>query len=294
MKPFKLFICADMEGATGIVHRDQLVPEGGDAYRRGCALLTGDVQAVIAGAQRAEPDLEVVISEGHAHMRNIAIESLPACARLVCGPASWAQKPLCQVAGLDDTFDLAFFVGFHSRAGTPHGLLSHTWAGAIVHEIRLDGKVVGETAINAAICGSFGVPVGLVAGADDLVREAHADLGNDVELVTTKIARGFNLAECWGPKRTQGELERAAHRAVARWREPRRQGRPVRLPVSGPVVAELETHRREMCDKMALVPGLERVGARTVRAEGRDAAAAFGTLWHGITEAFKEPAAWLA
>ncbi len=293
MKPLKLFICADMEGATGIVHRDQLVPEGGDAYRRGCALLTGDVLAVIAGAHLAEPDLEVVISEGHAHMRNIAIESLPACARLVCGPASWAQKPLCQVAGLDDSFDLAFFVGFHSRAGTPGGLLSHTWAGAIVHEIRLDGRVVGETAINAAICGSFGVPVGLVAGADDLVREARADLGDEVELVTTKIARGFNLAECWGPKRTHAELEQAARRAVSLWREAGRQGRALRVAPTGPVVAELETHRREMCDKMALVPGLERVGARTVRAEGHDAAAALGTLWHGITEAFKEPAAWL-
>jgi hypothetical protein len=45
---------------------------------------------------------------------------------------------------------------------------------------------------------------------------------------------------------------------------------------------------------MALVPGLARVGERTVRAEGADAAAALGTLWRGITEAFREPAAWLA
>ena len=39
----KLFICADMEGATGIVHRDQLMPEGGAAYAAGCKLLTGDI-----------------------------------------------------------------------------------------------------------------------------------------------------------------------------------------------------------------------------------------------------------
>lgn len=294
MKPFKLFICADMEGATGIVHRDQLVPEGGDAYRRGCALLTGDVVALIEGAKIAG-QLEVVISEGHAHMRNIAIEELPACARLVCGPASWAQKPLCQIAGLDESFDLAFFVGFHSRAGTPGGLLSHTWAGSIVHEIRLDGKPVGETAINAAICGSFGVPVGLVAGADDLVREAHADLGYNVEYVTTKIARGFNLAECWGPQRTRVDLYQAAHRAIGRYCGGDTDGRrPARVPPRGRAVVELDTHRREMADKMALVPGLARVGPRTVRAEGPEAATVFGTLWHGITEAFKEPAAWLA
>ena len=57
----KLFIVADMEGATGIVHRDQLVPEGGEAYRSGCRLLTGDINAVVAGAV-AEGVKEVVVS----------------------------------------------------------------------------------------------------------------------------------------------------------------------------------------------------------------------------------------
>ncbi len=285
----KLFVCADMEGATGIVHRDQLVPEGGEAYRAGCRLLTGDLAAVVEGAMDAGVT-EVVVSEGHAHMRNLLLEDLPPGVRVVRGPAAWAQKPLCQVSGLDDSVDLAFFVGFHSRAGTPGGLLSHTWAGAIVHEIRLHGRPVGETALNAALCGDHGVPVALVAGADDLVREARADLGDDVEGVITKLARGFNLAECWGPRHTGPLLREAARRAVERHRA---APRPVYRPGT-PVVAELDTHRREMADRMRLVPGLTRVGERTLRAEGPDASHVLGTLWQGITEAFREPAAWLA
>ncbi len=285
----KLFICADMEGATGIVHRDQLVPEGGAAYAAGCRLLTGDVLAVVEGAIGAGVT-EVVVSEGHAHMRNIAIEELPPEVRVVRGPARWEQKPLCQVAGLDGTFDLAFLIGFHSRAGTPRGLLSHTWAGAIVHELRLDGCPVGETAINAAICADVGVPVALVAGADDLVREARADLGDRVELVTTKIALGTNLAEVWGPRRTGPELAAAAGRAVARVRAG--LARPCATPRA--CVAELDTHRREMADRMGLVPGLRRVGERTVRVEAASASEALATLWHGINEAFREPATWLA
>jgi D-amino peptidase len=285
----KLFVCADMEGATGVVHRDQLLPEGGAPYPAACKLLTEDIVAAIEGACAAGVT-EVVISEGHAHMRNVILEELPACARLVRGPAAWAQKPLCQIAGLDASFDVAFFLGFHSRAGTPGGLLSHTWAGAIVHELRLDGRVVGETAINAAICGDFGVPVGLVAGADDLVREARQDLGDDLEAVTTKLALGFNLAECWSPKHTQPQLREAARRAVERHRS---GPRPV-YRTARPCVAELDIHRREMADKMSLVPGLARVGERTVRVEAADATSALSTLWHGITEAFKDPAGWLA
>lgn len=283
----KLYIVADMEGATGIVHRDQLVAEGGAPFQAGCRLLTGDVNAVVEGAV-SEGVTEVVVSEGHANMRNIVIEELHEAARLVKGPATFANKPLCQVQGLDESFQLAAFVGFHSRAGTPRGLLSHTWAGAIVHEITLDGRVVGETAINAAICGAYGVPVGLVCGADDVAAEARADLG-DVEVGVTKKALGFNLAECWGPKATRKVLFEAGARAVRRAKGGALQ--PVRH--GDPVVAELETHRREMADKMALVPGLERVGERRVRVRTKDVRDALSTLWHGVTLAFHEPADWL-
>jgi len=285
----KVFICADMEGATGIVHRDQLMPEGGPPYVAGCRLLTGDVVAACRGALQAGAT-EIVISEGHANMRHILLEELPAEARLVRGPALWPQKPLCQIAGLDESFDLAFFIGFHSRAGTEGGLLSHTWAGAIVHELRLNGQVLGETAINAILCGSFGVPVGLVAGADDLVAEAQGDLARfgPITYVTTKKALGFNLAECWGPKATGPWLEQAARNAM----QQRAELRP--WLITGPVRAELDCHRREMADRMMLAtPGLIRTGDRGVAVEADGARSALSTLWRAITEAFHEPSAWL-
>ncbi len=280
----KLFICADMEGVTGVVHREQLLDEGGARYHAACKLFTADVNAAIEGAVEAG-FVEAVVSEGHAHMRNLILEDLHPAGRIVRGPAQWHQKPLCQILGLDESFELAFFVGFHSRAGTPKGLLSHTWAGAIVHEITVNGQVYGETAINAAICGAYGVPVGLVTGADDVAREAAADLG-DVEIAITKIAHGFNIAECWGPKTTGPRIREAAYRAAKR--APRSLFRP-----EGPIVAELETHRREMADRMEIVPELERIGPRRVRVRATDPRDAFSALWRGITEAFHEPAGWL-
>jgi D-amino peptidase len=283
--PMQLYICADMEGATGIVHRDDILDEGGEFYKTGCRLLTGDVNAAIEGAVAAGVS-EVVISEGHSHMRNILLEKLHPAARLIRGPASWENKPLCQLQGLHEGFELAFFIGFHTRAGTPKGLLAHTWAGSIVHEITLQGKPAGETMINAVLCGSYGIPVGLVSGGDDVCREALADLG-EVELAETKKVLGWNLAECWGPTATHQRIFQAAQRAV----QERHRFRPV--SVGSPVVAELETHRREMADRMSLVPGLERIGPRRLRCSAADPRSALSALWHGITEAFKEPADWL-
>ena len=59
----KLFMVADMEGATGITHRDQLLESGGKRYWDGCGLLTGDINAVVEGAV-SEGVTEVIVSEG--------------------------------------------------------------------------------------------------------------------------------------------------------------------------------------------------------------------------------------
>jgi D-aminopeptidase len=68
----KLYIVADMEGATGVTHRDQLLDTGGERYRAGCRMLTSDINAVVEGAV-SEGVKEDTISEGHAKMRNVLV-----------------------------------------------------------------------------------------------------------------------------------------------------------------------------------------------------------------------------
>ena len=284
----RLFIVADMEGATGITHRDQLLDPGGERYRAGCRMLTGDVNAVIEGAV-AEGVRRVLVSEGHAHMRNILVEDLHPAAQVLRGPAQWSQKPLCQVAGLDSDFDLGIFVGFHSRAGTEGGLLSHTWAGAVVHRLCVNGREVGETWINAALLGEAGVPVGLVCGADDLAREAEQDLPG-VEIAVTKHTLGPQLAACWGPKYTGPLLTEAASRALRR----HKQGDFSPLRVSAPTTVDVEVKDDAQASRMALVPGLRRVDRRHLRLEQPGVTAALSLAWRAISEVFHKPDGWLA
>ena len=283
----RLYIVADMEGVTGITHRDQLLESGGPRYWSGCKLLTDDINAVIEGAV-SEGVTDVLVSEGHANMRNVLVEHLHPAARVLRGPARWDTKPLCQVGALTDDYDLGMFVGFHSRAGTPKGLLCHTWASAVVHKLTLNGREVGETAINAAILGDAGVPVGLVCGGDDLAREAKADLG-DVETAVVKQVHGFDLASCWGPKWTGPLLREHAARAVRR----HVQGAFAPFVIDGPVTAEITVLKDAMADRMALVSGVERVQRRKVRVSGDTATEALSGAWRAVQEVFHEPAGWL-
>ncbi len=102
----RIFISVDMEGATGVVHRDQLTPEG-RTYSDARKLLTGDVNAAIEGALREAPDAVFRVADGHGVMRNIVLEELHDRAELVMGPATWENRPQCQVQGADDSFELA-------------------------------------------------------------------------------------------------------------------------------------------------------------------------------------------
>jgi D-amino peptidase len=251
----KVFISVDMEGATGIVHNDQLVPGGFD-YARGRELLTGDVAAAAQAALSMDGVSHVLACDGHGTMRNLLIEKLPANCEVVVGPAS--SKTLCQSEGLDASFGAVLYVGYHARAGTPDGVLPHTWIGSLLHEVRVNGRVFGETAINAAIAGEFGVPVVFVAGDEAVAREAKSFLGDDLVTVATKRATGPKAAICRTPAATAADIRLGVLRAL--------EGRAARSPfkVAGPVEFVLAFHQVAQADRAARRPGVERTGEREV------------------------------
>ena len=54
----------------------------------------------------------------------------------------------------------------HAMAGTRRGVLNHTVSGQAWQNLWFNGVLVGETGINAALCGTWGCPVLMVTGDD--------------------------------------------------------------------------------------------------------------------------------
>lgn len=281
----RIYMSVDMEGATGIIHRQQLMP-GGEDYERGRKLLTADVVAAIEGARRAGAK-EFLINDSHGTMRNILIEELPASARLISGPASSRNKPLCQTQGSDEGWDLAFFLGYHARAGAKPGLLAHTWVGALIHEVQVNGTVFGEAGANATVIGHYGVPVGLITGADDFIREAERHLPG-VETVAVKKALGPTAADCLPPAATRELIQEAAHRAVER----RDEFKPIRT--DGKVEIAITTYTRAQAERAAEAEGVILEGERTFTATAETAPQAMKAVWRGVEMALRENPEWLA
>jgi D-amino peptidase len=206
----KVFISVDMEGVSCMTDPEDVLPEGSD-YQRGRVFMTGDANAAILGAFDAGAT-EVVVNDSHWIMRNLLIEQLDPRARVIKG----FHKPLCMMQGLDETFDAAVFVGYHSCAGTEEGVLAHTLLGKEVQNMLLNGEPIGETRLNALLAGHFDVPVAFVAGDDAVCREARGVLGNDLPTFAVKDGIDMFTANCLHPEVAQQGIREGVAGALSR------------------------------------------------------------------------------
>ena len=105
--------------------------------------------------------------------------------------------------------DARLLVGMHAMAGTPDGVLSHTVSGREWRSLRFNGVLVGETGINAALCGNWNCPVLLVTGDEATRREATAPLGDGPTTVAVKTGIGRAAARNPGAARAREVIEEA-------------------------------------------------------------------------------------
>jgi D-amino peptidase len=252
----KVFVAVDMEGIAGLVQWDGAQRE---LERR---LMTEEVNAAARGAFAAGAT-EVFAGESHGNMRNLLPESLDPRV----GYLSGQPKPMNHMAGVDSSFDLALFVGYHSKAGTLHGVMAHTFSGNIF-SLSFNGVEVGEIGADAALCGAHGVPVGLVAGDRAACAEARALLG-DVRTVVVKEGVSRSAARCLPLAEARQMIEAAAAEAV------QQASSLTPFTFEGSVAVQVVFNDPSYADTIEHLDFVTRVDGRTVSFAGSDFLAAF-------------------
>src|SRR5206468_12100285 len=209
----RVHIISDMEGVAGIVKWQQTT--GGEKpYDEGRVLYTEEINAAVRGAKAAGAT-EIVVMDCHgaggAYDFNSLLPELldPACEYVV--QQEWTEY----TAFLESGCDAALFVGMHAMAGTADGVLSHTVSGQAWRSLRFNGTLVGETGINAALCGTWGCPVLLVTGDEATCREGTELLGAGLTTVAVKRGLGRFSARQLAPARARELIEEGAKRALA-------------------------------------------------------------------------------
>ena len=248
----QVYISVDMEGCSGVIHREHTNPKGYD-YELARRLMTAEADAAVRGAFEGGAGA-VVVSDSHGGngMRNLLHEQLDARAELIMG----SPRRLGQLEGLDAGFDAVLLVGYHTRHGAA-GVLNHTTNGQAVANLWLDDRLVGEIGLNARLAGHFGVPIALVSGDDLTVDEARSELP-DIEGVVVKRALGRYSARCLHPELARARIAEGAARAV------RKADGIAPTPAPSPVQLRLQFKETGSAESAARTVGAQLVAADTV------------------------------
>ena len=253
----KVFISADMEGVAGAVTGDQLGPTGFE-YAKFREFLTNEVLAAIEGA-RAAGATEILVADSHGNGENLLIEKFPKDIMIV---RSW-PRPHGMMQGIDESFDAAVFVGYHTSTTNRDGVRAHTLSSANLADVRLNGTSVPEAGLNAAIAGHFNVPIVAVSGDDAVVKEVQSILPG-IEGAVVKWAYGFHSAKTLTPEAACDLIREKVKAGVLR----RREAKPYKLRL--PVDLEVRFKNYRPSEVLSYLSIVERTDSHTVRFRGRD------------------------
>jgi D-amino peptidase len=253
----KVFISSDIEGTAGIADWEQVRGPGVE-YEIGRQLLTGEVNAAIDGAVEAGAR-HVLVNDAHRTMYNLRPADLHHRASYLSG----RHKPLYMMEGLDATFDAVFMLAYHGAVGAERAILSHTYNPNAVWEVRLNGIVAGESALNALVALHHRVPVVLITGDDATAEEARPFLP-EIETVVVKRSITRFAAESLHPDRACELIHAGATRALAR------AGAKPLPAIDLPATLEITFLTSDMADMATWIRGVDRAGTRTVTVADED------------------------
>ena len=265
----RVHIISDIEGVAGIVKWSQA---GGDQplYHEARKLYTEEINAAVRGAKAAGAT-EIVVMDCHGAGGDYTFNSLlpaeldPDCEFVI--QDEWTEY----TTFLEEGCDAALLVGMHAMAGTPDGVLSHTVSGQAWQNLRFNGTLVGETGINAALCGNWGCPVLLVTGDRAVCREGRALLGDGLTTVEVKEGLGRFSARNIPAVRAREMIEEGAKRALKDLKAvpPYDPGRPCEIEIEFTSPDRLVEYRNRK--------NVEVTGPRSIVARGDD-------WWHAWSD----------
>lgn len=208
----RVLIMTDMEGVSGIVVWEQV--NGGSAmFEEGRRLYTEEINAAVRGAKAAGAT-RVVVVDCHGAGSGWTFNSLipdqldPDCEWVA--HHTWSRYTEL----LEEGCDACLLVGMHARANTPDGVLCHTISTTTWRNLWFNEDLVGESGINAALCGHYGVPVLLVTGDEATCRETRELLGPGLTTVAVKHGLSRFSARQIPPVRARKMIEDGARAAL--------------------------------------------------------------------------------
>ena len=202
----KIFISADIEGVTTTTRWEE-TGSNNASYHPHAMQMTNEVLVACEGALAAGAT-KIVVKDAHGSACNIDPFKLPKQVTLIRG---WTSSPDLMVQGIDESFDAAMFVGYHSAVGRGGNPMSHTISDNNTR-VTINGRLASEFMIYSWAAALYGVPSVFLSG-DKMLCEDYADL--HPALVTVPVKDGVGGATfCRSVEATLPEIRAGSEQSL--------------------------------------------------------------------------------
>ncbi|MBF4692329.1 M55 family metallopeptidase [Fusibacter ferrireducens] len=201
----KVFLSTDIEGVCGTTRAEEVL-SGQLSYTASTKQMTQEVNAACIGAKNAGAT-HIVVKDSHELGTNIDPNGLIEDAVLIRG---WSGTPEFMMYGLDDSFDAAIYIGYHSAAMVQGNPLSHTANGRKIVETKLNGEIFSEFTLCMYTAAYYGVPSVFISGDKVLCEAAKSQVPN-ISTVAVKDGWGgatINMSPRKAVHLIQSEVEK--------------------------------------------------------------------------------------
>jgi D-amino peptidase len=247
----KAFVSVDMEGMPYIVIPGHLSLKGA-LYEEARRIATR-VTLTVADELYKNGFDKITIADSHGPMVNLLVDDLPEYVEIVRG----FYRPLSMVAGAEGS-DAALFLGYHAKFGTAKSTFDHTYSGASINRLEINGVTASEFLLNAYAVGEMKVPVVMVAGEAQLLEDDVKQYAPRAQRVALKHSLSRLSAKSSGLPHIEKELRTAVKKAAASLRkedmEPLKTSKPVKMKVT--FIASHFADAAELLPKAKRVDGL--------------------------------------
>lgn len=268
----KAFISVDLEGMPYVVTPGHLRLKGA-LYKEARSIAT-KVTLIVADELNKNGCENVVIADSHGPMVNILVDDLPEYVEIIRG----FPRPVSMVSGVEGC-DIALFLGYHAKFGTPKSSFDHTYSGGSINKVQVNGIVTSEFLLNAYVAGELKVPVVLVAGEAQLLQDDVKQYAPWAENVVLKHSLSRVSARSSSMVKIEKELRKAVRKAV------RSKDDAKLLLAEKPVKMRITFLASHFADVAELLPIVKRIDGLNVEYTARNMIQAYNTFEHLVLAA---------
>jgi D-amino peptidase len=243
----KAFISVDLEGMPYIVIPGHTNLKG-TLYEEARKIAT-KVTLIVAEELNRNGFERVLIADSHGPMVNLIVDDLPEYVEIIRG----FPRPLSMVAGVEDC-DVALFLGYHAKFGTAKSTFDHTYSGGSINKVEVNGVTASEFLLNAYVAGESKVPVIMVAGEAQLLKDDVEQYAPWAETVALKSSLSRVSAKSPSMIKIEKDLRTAVQKATAN----HKRGTTKLLVPKKPVKMGVTFLTSHFADVAALLPTIKR------------------------------------